>query len=85
MSDSVPQDVLITLTDLVREVSSAISMTMLDIGARPTKGIGEPFHQLIELFPGSRLIAFDPGKDISDSIMAEAQSSQTGGPVALGR
>ena len=58
------------LGEIVREVESTLSFTILEIGAVPLEGKAEPFHQLLDIFPESRIIAFE----IDGKLCAELNS-----------
>ena len=74
-----------TLGEIVREVESTLSFTILEIGARPLEGQKEPFYQLLDIFPESRIIAFEVDKDFCEQLNRKAKPGITFFPVALGR
>jgi len=71
--------------EIVREVESALSFTMLEVGALPVSGKKEPFHQLLDLFPESQIIAFEVDKNLCEELNRQAASGLRYFPVALGR
>lgn len=70
---------------IIREVDDAVSFSILEIGALPVKGQAEPFHQLLDIFPGSRITAFEVDKNVCDELNREAKPGMRFFPVALGR
>ena len=73
------------LGEIVREVDSTLSFTILEIGALPIEGQKEPFHQLLEIFPRSQIIAFEVDKDLCEQLNQKAKQGIKFFPVALGR
>lgn len=72
------------VTGIVREAEPSLSFTMLEIGALPIGGQQEPFHLLLDLFPESRIIAFEVDKDLCDQLNQKAKQGIRYFPVALG-
>lgn len=62
-----------------------ITFTILEIGARPLGEKPEPFHHLVNLFPGSEIIAFELEKDLCDRLNRNSSPGIVYYPVALGR
>src|SRR5499426_4486943 len=52
-------DDLRLIADSIREVYGPLTFMVLEIGARPLEGQPEPFHDLLDLFPGSQIAAFE--------------------------
>ena len=77
-------DALANVISLAREVRESLAINTLEIGSRPLEGIDEPFYQLTEMLPGSRIISFDPGTDLADSGDSE-DATHTFFPVALAK
>ena len=73
------------LAQAVRCADPTLAFTLLEIGALPLGGEAEQFHQLVELFPGSRIIAFELEKDLCDELNAKAPVGFTYYPTVLGR
>ena len=74
-----------TVGDLVQGVESTLAFTILEIGALPVEGQQEPFHQLLDIFPESRIIAFEVDKDLCEQLNQKAKRGIRNFPVALGR
>ena len=47
------------LVEILKDKGVNLRLTMLEVGAVPLTGEGEPFHRLLEAFPGSRVMAFE--------------------------
>ena len=77
--------VLNNLKGMEPEALHALSFTLLEIGAVPIKGEIEPFHQLTEIFPGSRVIGFEVDEQVCNDLNEGARSGHKTYPVALGR
>jgi len=73
------------LARVVREVDPGLTFTTVEIGARPLEGETEPAHRLLDLFPGSRVIAFELDKELCAQLNRKAKRGLQYYPVALGR
>lgn len=62
-----------------------LSFTIMEIGARPLDGQTESFHQLVEIFPGSRILAFELEEQLCSELNAKNGDAIRYFPVALGR
>jgi len=85
MNDKHFEERITIVGEIVREVESALAFTILEIGALPLEGKKEPFHQLLDIFPESRIIAFEVDKDLCDQLNRQARPGISYFPVALGR
>ena len=57
---------------------------MLEIGGVPLGGPQEPFYQLLEFFPGSKIIAFEVDKELCDDLNNKSNGDIVFYPMALG-
>lgn len=73
------------LGQIVRGAASNLSFTILEIGALPLEGEAEPFHKLLDIFPGSKVIAFEVDHHLCEQLNKKEKSGITYYPVALGR
>ena len=71
--------------EMVRGVDPTLAFTILEIGALPIAGQKEPFHLLLDIFPESRIIAFEVDKDLCEELNQKAEPGIRYYPVALGR
>jgi FkbM family methyltransferase len=78
-------DALAKLAAVVRKAEPSLKFTMLEVGAVPLGGEREPFHWLLELFPGSRVIAFEVDAGVCASLNERAPVGMRYYPTALGR
>lgn len=70
--------------EMVRKADPAITFTILEIGALPIEGVKEPFHLLLDIFPGSQVIAFEVDKELCDELNQKTTPGIRYFPVALG-
>jgi FkbM family methyltransferase len=77
--------VLNTVASVLRDAQWELEFTILDIGAREIHENQEPFYRLLSLFPGSRVIAFEPDEALCKTQNAAARPGVTYYPQALGR
>lgn len=76
-------DTIEVLGDVIRRAGYQLSFTIFEVGALP---LGEePFYRILPLFPGSRIVAFEPDPDVCAKQNAQSREGITYHPVALGR
>ncbi len=73
------------LVKIIREISNSLSFTILEIGALQIKDKTEPFHQLLDCFPGSMIIAFEVDEILCEELNKKAKPNMKYFPVPLGR
>jgi len=78
-------EVLNNLLAAAPEALRHLSFTMLEVGALPLEGQEESFHQLAEIFPGSRIISVEVDEDLCAQLNVKAKKGQEFYPAALGR
>ena len=78
------QGLLSGLADMVHSVATSLHFRILEVGAAPI-GQPEPFHQLLDLFPGSQVIAFEVDAALCDDLNRNARQGLEYVAVALGR
>ena len=71
--------------EIVRQAESALSFTILEIGALPVEGQREPFHLLLDIFPESQIMAFEVDKELCEQLNRKASQGMRYFPVALGK
>lgn len=72
-------------SDAFRELGEHIVFSILEIGALPLGGAPEPFYVLLDLFPGSRVTAFEVDDDLCAKLNAEARPGVHYVSAALGK
>jgi len=72
------------LGKLVCQLSPNLSFTMLEIGALPIDGQEEPFHKLLDIFPKSRVIAFEVDEVLCRDLNEKSKPNIKYFPMALG-
>lgn len=75
----------VRLAELIRRHDDSLTFTIMEIGAVPLEGSPEPFHQLLELFPGSQILAFEVDKDLCTELNRESKPGMKFFATALGR
>jgi FkbM family methyltransferase len=73
------------LADLILAHEDSITFTILEIGAVPLEGKPEPFHQLLDIFPGSQILAFEVDKELCEQLNKTSRPGMKFFPIALGR
>jgi FkbM family methyltransferase len=73
------------LAPIIRRAETSLAFNILEIGAAPLEGTPEPFHQLVQLFPGSRVNAFEVDSDQCRILNEKAADGFVYHAVALGR
>jgi len=77
-------DDLSALGKIIRETYGPLAFTVLEIGARPLEGQTESFHQLLDVFPGSQILAFEIDEKLCTELNKRAKPGLRYFPVALG-
>ena len=77
------QNRLEILAELINRTHANISFTILEIGALPLEDEVEPFHQLVDCFPGSQIIAFEIDHKLCADLNAKSKPGHKYYPVAL--
>ena len=74
------------LDEILKSKGVAVQLTMLEVGAVPlTDSGGEPFHQLLKSFPGSRVLAFEVDEEECEKLNRAAPMGVQFYAQALGR
>jgi FkbM family methyltransferase len=73
------------LAQLVRSLEPDLVFTVLEVGARPISNEQEPFYNLLQLFPGSRILAFEVDEALCRELNEKCLVGVHYFPVALGR
>ncbi len=73
------------LADMILTQDDSVTFTILEIGGMPLEGETEPFHQLVDLFPGSRVLAFEVDKNVCERLNKTCRPGIEFFPTALGR
>lgn len=73
------------LADLILKQDNSLTFTILEIGADPLEGVPERFHQLLDIFPGSQIIAFEVDKELCERLNKTSKPGIKFFPTALGR
>jgi len=79
---------MISVTELgetIKKVNPSLSLTMIEVGARQIEGEIEASHLLLDIFPNSKMIAFELNKEDCTKMNQQARRGLTYYPVALGR
>ena len=71
--------------DLILGVSEGIPFNILEVGAVPLDGHDELFHQLLDVFPGSNIYAFELDEGLCRNLNQNAKQGLEYFPIALGR
>jgi len=73
-----------TLCKNISGLSPSLAFTIMEIGALPIEGQAEPFHILLDYFPGSRIIAFETDEALCADLNAKMTRKIQFYPMALG-
>lgn len=72
------------LSNLISKYDKSITFSILEIGGVPLDGHEEPFYQLLDLFPGSKVMAFEVDKELCEDLNKKVKNGVTFYPNALG-
>lgn len=76
-------DPIESMAAIVLDARPALGFSILDIGARPMEDDDDSFYRLLDLFPGSRIFAFEVEKQLCDELNKTAQPGLEYHAVAL--
>jgi FkbM family methyltransferase len=74
--------------ELCRTINAAqpgMRFNIFEIGALPLRKEGEPFHMLLDVFADSKIYAFEPDKDLCDTLNGAAKKGLHYFAHALGK
>ena len=64
---------LAALAQIALDAHPRLSFTVLEVGVLPVEGQTEPSHQLLDAFPGSRIIAFELDQQLCAELNRKAR------------
>ena len=70
--------------DVVKNIKKNLSFTLLEVGAAHVHQDKEPFYELLDYFPSSKIIGFELDKKVCDDLNANAPKGIKYYPYALG-
>ena len=73
------------LADIIKEKKINCDFMMIEVGALKIQSKPEPFYELLDYFPSSRIIAFEIDKDVCEKMNSEASKGVKYYPYALGK
>lgn len=73
------------LAKIVRETAESLRFNIFEIGAMPVENSSEPFHNLLDFFPGSNIYAFEVDEEVCGELDKKAKPGMKYYPAALGR
>jgi len=73
------------LAELILKHEKSLTFTVLEVGAVPLGGEPEPFYQLLDIFPGSQIIAFEVDKELCEKLNKTSRPGLKFFATALGR
>lgn len=78
-------DAVNLLADVLDAADQHLQFTIFEVGARAVNKAEEPFYRLLSIFPGSRIIAFEPDEELCAQKNATGREGLVHYPFALGR
>ena len=72
------------LAGIILRHEPSLRFTILEVGAAPLVNMTEPFHIFVELFTGSKILAFELDTDLCERMNNRAKPGIHYYPVALG-
>ncbi len=77
-------DMLKATVDVIKNIKKNLSFTLLEVGAAQIHQDKEPFYQLLDYFPSSKIIGFELDKKVCDDLNVNAPEGIKYYPHALG-
>lgn len=78
-------DPISIFSQVLRDANRPLTFTMFEIGSRAIHEAEEPFYQLLDLFPGSSVVAFEPDDALCAKQNTNPRVGVTHFPFALGK
>ena len=75
---------ILQFLETLAKFDNSIEFQMLEVGAHPYEGSNEPFHQIINFFPNSKIFAFEINKDECEKLNKNSSKGIKFFPYALG-
>ena len=72
------------IIETIRTQFPDLTFEILEIGSLPMAGLSEPFHRLLDDFPGSRVHSFELDSDSCATLMASTRPGVIIHPAAIG-
>ena len=76
---------LLSLLDFTNQLKLNLVFKIIEVGAQKINNHNEPFYDLIENFPGSKLIGFEPDETTCEKLNLVAKEGFKYFPFALGK
>ena len=73
------------LADIIKEKKINCDFMMIEVGALKIQSKPEPFYELLDYFPSSRIIGFEIDEDVCEKMNSEASNGVKYYPYALGK
>ena len=73
------------LVKFINQTNVKIDFKFIEIGALQVENKEEPFYQLLDYFPSSKIIGFELEKEICEKMNAQSQKNKIYYPYALGK
>ena len=73
------------LAEYIKQADIKINFTIIEIGAVQTKNEKEPFYELLDYFPESRIIGFEIEKAVCEKMNSQSLKGVKYYPYALGK
>ena len=70
--------------DVIKEVNHDLSFTLIEVGALKLSNKKEPFYELLDYFPSSKIIGFEIEKELCNKMNSSARNGVKYYPYALG-
>lgn len=82
--NSKKNNLLNVTVDVVKKNNKNLNFTLLEVGAAQIHQDKEPFYELLDYFPSSKIIGFELDKEVCDDLNANAREGIKYYPHALG-
>jgi FkbM family methyltransferase len=73
------------VANIIQQTKIEINFTLIEVGAVSLGGKEEPFYELLNYFPSTRIIGFEIDKEVCDKMNISAPNGVKYYPHALGR
>jgi FkbM family methyltransferase len=73
-----------SLAELIQEVEPNLRFSLFEIGSRMMRSQPEPFYEILDFFPGSKIFGFEVERELCAQMNEQARDGVVFHPCALG-
>jgi len=76
---------LVKLCEIIKNSNTEIIFTIVEIGALRLRGHSEPFYELLDYYPSSKILGFELDKEVCEKMNSNSREGVKYYPYAIGK